>query len=98
MVRDKIKISTCFCQIPVEKLTQLVRMRFIEGVPTQELMKRMESAKDREYLATVALLDVKEDVLEEVVQAEDPSLMTHLLSCRAMAMEILEHEGLFRTR
>lgn len=86
---EKVKISACFCQIPVEKLVSLVRMRFVEGIPTQELMKKMESKKDREYLATVSLLDVRKDLLLQVVEAEDHSLLGHLLSCRERAKEIL---------
>lgn len=93
---DKIKISVCFCQIPEEKLIQFVRMRFIEKTPTLELMKQMESAKDREYLATIALLDVKEEDILRSVEATDPSIMTHLLSCRQAAKKVLEGYGIRR--
>ena len=90
----RVKISTCYCKIPFERLTELVRMRFVEGVGTEELMKRMTSEKDREYLSTVALLDVKEKDLIHMVDSENPSQLQHLLDCRAHTREILERYGM----
>ena len=90
MVMNKIKISACFCEIPLKKLIPLVRMRYEEGIETQELMRRIESQRDREYLATIALLDVEEKDVMNLVDAADPSLLQHLLSCRLRAKQILK--------
>lgn len=89
---NKIKISACFCDIPLKKLIQLVRMRFVEGIQTEELMKQMKSGKDRDYVATISLLDVREEDVLKIVELEYPSIAEHLLSCRSRAIEILERE------
>jgi len=91
----KIQVSACYCEIPREKLFELVRRRFIDGTATQELMKEMPTEKDREYLATVALLDVKEEDLVEMVEAKDPSRLRHILGCRAGTKQILKNHGLY---
>lgn len=90
--KEKIKISACFCDIPPRKLIALIRMRYLEGHSTQELMEQLESDKDREYLATVALLDVKKETLMEVVEARDSTIYQHLMSCYLRARDILHRE------
>lgn len=89
----KGKIKSCFCQIPLEKLIDLVRLRFMDGQGTADLMEKLTSQKDREYLATVALLDVPEKEIENMVEVENPAMLRHLLACRARTLEILEHYG-----
>lgn len=90
---NKIKVSVCYCGIPLKKLTELVRLRFVEGIATQELMKQMKSEKERQYLATIALLDVNEKDLIHMVEAEKPDQLRHFLDCRAHALEILKENG-----
>ena len=84
----------CYGGICFEKLVELVRLRFVDGIATQELMKRMKSEKEREYVATVALLDVSEKDLIHMVEAEKPDQLRHFLDCRAHALEILKRNGL----
>lgn len=91
---EKVKASACYCRIPFKKLAELVRLRFVDGVQTEELMKRMRSEKEREYLATIALLDVSEKDLIHMVEAEKPDELRHFLDCRAHAIEILKSKGL----
>lgn len=90
----KIKISSCYCKIPLKKLVKLTRMRFIDRIETQEIMNRLSSQEDREYLAVVALLDVSEKDLVPLVEAENPDQLQHFLACRSRTKEILEHYGL----
>lgn len=89
----KIKITSCFCDIPVEKLVRLVRKRYVEGIATGKLMRQLRSKKEREYLATIALLDVKKNDLVKIASSEDPSIYTHLVSCYLAAKETLKKEG-----
>ena len=91
---EKIKLSLCYCHIPLEKLSQLVYLRYIVGMETGELMKEFPSQQDREYLAALALLDVPSESLEKVVQTEDPSLIAHLFGCRERAFKILKEHGI----
>lgn len=91
---DKIKISSCYCDIPLKKLVKLTRMRFIDRIETEEIMNRLTSQVDKEYLAVVALLDVNEKDLIHLVEAENPDQLQHFLACRNRTKEILEHYGL----
>jgi hypothetical protein len=90
----KVEVSKCYCQIPLKKLVELVKMRFVEGVQTEELMKRLKSEDEREYLATVALLDVNEKDLTTMFETERSFDLQHLLACRAKAKEILKDYAL----
>ncbi|MBI4387485.1 MAG: hypothetical protein HY582_00375 [Candidatus Omnitrophica bacterium] len=89
----KVKISVCYCDIPLEKLIALAHKRFVEGESTQSLMEQLDSEKDREYLATIALFDVKEEALCNMVEA-DPDRLRHFLDCRRHTEVILQSHGL----
>lgn len=86
----KVKISTCYCDIPSDKLMELVRMRFVEGIGTEELMARMKTQKEREYLATVALLDVKDSQLLDLIEKDSAVDIQHFLACRELAKKIFK--------
>ncbi len=86
----KITVTTCYCQIPMKKLIELVRMRFVENIQTEELMKQMKTEQEREYLATVALLDVSDQELVSMIEAGGPVQPDHLLACRQRAKNILK--------
>ena len=90
MSKEKVKISTCYCNIPHKKLVDLVRMRFVDGAGTEELMTRMKTEKEREYLATVALLDVKDSELLDMIASDSTVEPQHLLACREQAKKILK--------
>lgn len=94
MNKNKIKVTACYCKIPMRRLVELVKMRFVENIQTEELMKQMKSETEREYLATIALLDVSEKDLIHMVEAEKPDQLRHFLDCRAHALEILEKNNL----
>lgn len=91
---QKIKVSSCYCKIPLKKLVRLTRMRFIDRIETEEIMNRLTSQEDRECLAVVALLDVNEKDLVHLIEAENPNQLQHFLSCRSRTKEILERYGL----
>ncbi|OGW87482.1 MAG: hypothetical protein A3A81_03875 [Omnitrophica bacterium RIFCSPLOWO2_01_FULL_45_10b] len=90
MNKQKKKVTVCYCQIPMKKLIELVRMRFVENIQTEELMKRMNTDQEREYLATVALLDVSDQELVSMIEAGGPVQPDHLLACRQRAKNILK--------
>ena len=94
MNENKIKATACYCKIPMQRLIELVKMRFVENIQTEELMKQMKSEKEREDLATIALLDVSEKDLIHMVEAEKPDQLRHFLACRAEALEILKNNSL----
>ena|SRR3990167_7989384 len=88
--KKKIKVSTCFCKIPIKRLIELVKMRFVDCVGTEELMAKMKTEKEREYLATVALLDVKDNELLDMIESDSTVEPQHLLACREQAKKILK--------
>ncbi len=65
-------------------------MRFVENIQTEELMKQMKTEKEREYLATVALLDVSDQELVSMIDSGGPVQPDHLLACRQRAKNILK--------
>jgi hypothetical protein len=90
---DKIPISVCFCEIPESKMLELVRKRYVEKIPTQKLMGQLKNEQDRQYLSTIALLDVNEKDVLDCIEAKDPKILRHLFSCRQRALMILNQEG-----
>lgn len=84
----------CYCQIPEEKLKELARKRFEEGIPTEVLMKQITDPKEREYLAAIALLDVQVENLPKIVPQVDKALLMHLVDCRYHVRSVLEDDGL----
>ena len=73
---------------------EFARLRFVDNIPTVEIMERLRSHKDRDYLAVVSLLDVKKQELREAVEADDPTLLDHLLDCRVHVTQYLEKAGI----
>ncbi len=90
----KSKIHQCYCQIPEDKLVELADLRFVKKIPTEVLMEKMHTEKDKEYLATVALLDVKIENLRDCCEVENPLILQHLLACRDSVKDILESHGI----
>ena len=84
----------CYCQIPEDKLKELARLRFIEGIPTEEIMDRLKTAREKEYLAAVALLDVKVTDLPKIVPETQKNILFHLVDCRYHVKCILEDAGI----
>ena len=87
------KAHLCYCQIPENKLKELARLRFIEKVPTEEMMKQCKDEKQREFVATIALLDVELKDLPAAIP-DNPQLLRHLIDCRDHALDILNAEGI----
>ncbi len=91
---ENLRIHHCYCEIPEEVLKRIAFLRYVEGVPTEDLMARAGSQKEREFIATVALLDVDPEKLPSLVETERPDLLTHLHDCRAHILSFLELYGI----
>jgi|GEM_PF-1138921 len=89
----RYKPHICYCQIPEDKLREFAKLRFIDNIPTEELMERLIDLKDRESLAAVALLDITPEDLAKVVP-DNPALLMHLYDCRYHVKAILEEAGI----
>lgn len=82
-------MRTCYCHIPPDLLVELVRAKFLDRIPTVELVKRYTSGREREYVHTVALLDVPEIEVRELLK-DDVAFLAHFLDCRRHALQVLK--------
>lgn len=91
---DKVRTNKCYCDIPREKLAELVQQHYIQHIPTTDLMKCAKTDEEREDIAVVALLDVPKDELIKILSLENPLKMPHWLECHKYIRQQLAEEGL----
>ncbi|MCG3176479.1 MAG: hypothetical protein MOGMAGMI_01434 [Candidatus Omnitrophica bacterium] len=91
---DKVHTNKCYCDIPRDKLAQLVQQHYIQHVPTTEMMRCAKSDGEREDIAVVALLDVPREELVKLLTLENPAKMPHWLECHKYIRQQLAEEGL----
>jgi hypothetical protein len=53
-------------------------------------MEYAQTQKEREFIATVALLDIDPGRLGELVETHEPALIEHLRDCRSHVLSFLE--------
>ncbi|MBI2083310.1 MAG: hypothetical protein HYT76_07035 [Deltaproteobacteria bacterium] len=82
-------MKTCYCHIPPDLLVKIVREKFIEKTPTLTLLQRYSGDQETEYVSTIALLDVPESEVREMLK-DQPQFLAHFLDCRIHAREVLE--------
>jgi hypothetical protein len=73
----------------LRRLIRLVRLRFVEGLSTGELMQRFKSSADRRCLVAVALLDVGEAEFQLILRAEPARIREDLVAVRSDAARVL---------
>lgn len=88
-----MKPRLCYCRIRDKRLKEIVYKRFVDQIPTEDLMDQLHDVKDREYLAAIALLDVKVEDLPKVVP-DNPGLLMHLYGGRLHIKSLLGKEGI----
>lgn len=74
----------------LRRLAKLVRLRFVAGMSTGEIMRQMKSGADRKTLVAVACLDLKDQEFEAAIASEDPALRSDLWVLRRSAYYILK--------
>ncbi len=78
----------CFCQVPDEELRPWVNKRYLENRPTLELIKSTDDPHEKELITIVALLDVDDDTMLEMMGNVDlPE--HHILDCRRNVKQML---------
>lgn len=82
-------MGNCYCHIPLDFLVRIVREKFFDRVPTIEIVKKYPSARERRFVETIALLDVPEADVRELLKS-DAAFLAHFLDCRRHALQILK--------
>jgi len=86
----------CFCQIPEAELMYWVRKRYMERVPTLELLDSTDDPHEREVISIVSMLDVDEDTMLELMGNVDMPAH-HIVHCREFAKKLLGLGALLST-
>ena len=78
----------CFCQIPDAELRPWVTKRYVEHRPTMDLIRSTDDPHEKELISIVALFDVDDDTMLEMMGTVDlPE--HHILHCRQNVRKML---------
>jgi hypothetical protein len=78
----------CFCQVPEEEMRSWVEKRYIDHVPTMELLQSTDDLHEKEVISIVSMLDVDEDTLLNTMSDVDmPD--DHIIDCRENVRRLL---------
>jgi hypothetical protein len=80
--------SKCFCQLDLDLLKKWSTQRYVQNRSTIELLSEAGDKKDREAISVVALLDVDDEQLLEMMGDVNRS-DHHILHCRKMMKKML---------
>ena len=85
---EDIHPDHCFCQIPDNELRDWATKRYTEHHSTMELLKSTDDPHEKEVIGIVALLDVDEDAMLEMMgKVELPT--HHIIHCRQNVKQML---------
>lgn len=83
------KIKHCFCHHSPLNISKWIKRRYIDKIPTVELINNAESKNDIEVISLVGLIDVPENDLLTAMSDVDKET-SHILGCRASAVKMLD--------
>ena len=85
---DTIVPTHCFCEIPDDELRPWVKKRYEEKQSTLDLIKSTDDPHQKEIISIVALLDVDEDTMLEMMgDVSKPA--HHVIHCRENVKHML---------
>ena len=98
--------SSCFCKFDAHELLEVGRRKFIQHIPTLDLMKAARSPREKEIIRVVSLLDLNDYVAQIMIREKMVCHTCDVLACRAdlkkrlfgllhidSSYEILSHVG-----
>ena len=81
--------KNCFCNIPMNLLRKWYLKRYLECIPTLELLEIAECDSDKEAICAVAMFDITEEIMLDLMG--DINLPEHhIVHCRADVRTELE--------
>lgn len=81
-------VDSCFCEISLKKLLFWGRKKFGEGRNTVALLQEAKSHEDKDAIQVLALLDVDEKLLLELMQ-DVSKTDKHIIACRSKTKQFL---------
>ena len=82
------KPTHCFCEIPNEELEPWVIKRYVEHIDTMTLLQSTTDPHTKEIITIVALLDVDEALMLEMMAKVDRT-QQHIIQCRENVKKML---------
>ena len=70
---------------------EISKDKYVKGYSTEAIMYQFSNGEERGYVATVALLYVSKEVLEEIIPSKEK--LCHVLACRSDILDLLKTEG-----
>jgi hypothetical protein len=87
-------LRRCFCKVPRDRLELLARQKYLEGLPTVDLVKASGSAVEREEVMAVCLLNLPPDRLRDILSRDPEEVIRHTLQCQQDAIRYLRDQGI----
>lgn len=78
----------CFCQISESELLHWLKKRYLEQVPTIELLDSTDDPHEKEVISIVSMLDIDEAIMLELMGNVDMP-EHHIVHCRENVKKML---------
>jgi hypothetical protein len=88
----------CLGNYDFDRIAFFAKKRFVEGRGTVELMASAESEQEKEEIALVSLLDLKDDEILDLQLCCKFGRRCKVLDCRGRLKRLIENELGYRTR
>lgn len=82
----------CLGHYDFDHIVHYVKKRFVEGYATVVLMEQARSEREKEVIALVSLLDVKDDQLRDLELTCQHEKQCKVLDCRNRLRELIQDE------
>ena len=82
----------CLGNYDFDKITHHARKRFIEGHSTISLLEQAKSDREKEEIALVCMLDVKDEIVQDMQLSCRFSDECKVTNCRTKLKKMIENE------
>lgn len=74
--------SKCFCKYDADELRDIGYKKFVQKIPTVELLKKAGTDRERELVSVVAMLDLGGEVAEIMIREKRSAVSCDVPNCR----------------
>ena len=86
---NKNGVQCSLCSIPIDEIGFWAEKRFIDKIPTVELLKQAQTDREKEIVTVVGMLDVDDATLDVMFNTAKES-DCNIFACRARLKKWLE--------